>query len=401
MINDPIAGYISDLNFTFMKRRGKRYTWFLIASIPCSIMFIFIFIPPQSNDLLLFLWLIITLCLLDMFFSFTIINWQALFPDKFRSQLERTKVGAYQILFSLFGLTFGLLVPTILLTSGPPGSNIESYVVVGAIISVVCILIAILMLFGMREEEEMIERTFRVEERSHSRESYFKKVKFALKQKNYTAYLFAYLAQTTVMVIMLASLPYWIQYNLKIEAFYEMIILICYLLASIASAPLWIKVARKYGNRVGYMCGTLGTAMCLLLTMFFWTFPLVILGFIMIGFFMGATWSLLYPCFSDVIDELVLKTKSREEGVFYGFRTFIGRLSIVIEAVAFGVIHPLTNFNPTAINQPIEAQWGINIIMFAIPAILYLIGFVFMWKVYDLNPPKVQENKVHLKKLQL
>ncbi len=257
------------------------------------------------------------------------------------------------------------------------------------------------MLFGMREEKVMIERTFRVKEKTQSSESYFKKLKFALNQKNFTAYLFAYLAQTTVMVIMLASLPYWIQYNLKIDAFYEMVILICYLLASVASAPLWVKVARKYGNRIGYMFGTGGTALCLLFTMFIWTFPLVILGFIMIGFFMGATWSLLYPCFSDVIDELVLKTESREEGIFYGFRTFIGRLSIVIEALAFGIIHSLTNFNPMAINQPIEAQWGISIIMFAIPAIFYIIGFVFMWKVYDLKAPKVQEIKDQLKKLQL
>ena len=49
MINDPIAGHISDKSIEFMKKKGKRFTWFLIASIPCSLMFMLIFLPPMTN----------------------------------------------------------------------------------------------------------------------------------------------------------------------------------------------------------------------------------------------------------------------------------------------------------------------------------------------------------------
>jgi GPH family glycoside/pentoside/hexuronide:cation symporter len=116
---------------------------------------------------------------------------------------------------------------------------------------------------------------------------------------------------------------------------------------------------------------------------------------------MGATWTLIYATFSDVIDEIVIKTGKREEGIYYGFRTFIGRFSIVIQAITFGIIHPLTSFNAEASIQPVQAQWGINIGMFAVPALFYLIGFLFMWKVYDLRPKKVSENKVKLKETNL
>jgi GPH family glycoside/pentoside/hexuronide:cation symporter len=401
MINDPIAGYIVDKPINFMRKRGKRFTWFLIASIPCSLMFMFIFLPPTENTFTIFIWLLISLCIFDTLFSFTMINWQKIFPDKFRSQNERTKVAGIQIVCSLFGLLLGMMLPLLFITTGKPGTNIGSYFLVASMITVICIIAVLMMLFGMREDREMIERTFRVKNNQSNRENFIPKLKFALKQKNFVAYLMAYLAQTTVMVLMLASVPYWVQYVLKTDQIAVMLALIAFLLASVCSAPFWIKVARKYGNRVGYMCGTAGTATFLIITMFIWSFPLVIIGFILIGISMGATWSLIYVMFSDVIDEIVLKTGKREEGVYYGFRTFFGRLSIVIQAITFGIIHPLTNFNPIASEQSIQAQWGIVFGMFAVPALIYLIGFIFMWRVCDLKPEKVKNIKEQLQKLNL
>lgn len=293
MINDPIAGHISDRSFKFMKHWGKRFTWFIIAAIPCSLIFVLIFLPPTDNYFLTFLWLLIILCLFDTLFSFMIINWQAIFPDKFRSQKERTKVGGIQILFSLFGLTLGMLLPILIITTGSPGTNLESYVLVGSLITIICIIIAVLMLYGMREDIEMIERTFKVSNQQKSHEPYIHKLKFALKQKNFSAYLLAYLSQTVVMVLMLASVPYWVQYVLKVDPFIELILLLAFLLASIISAPFWIKIARKYGNRIGYMCGTGGTAIFLIISMFIWEYPAILVCFILIGVSMGATWSLL------------------------------------------------------------------------------------------------------------
>ncbi|MHA1492262.1 MAG: MFS transporter [Promethearchaeota archaeon] len=253
----------------------------------------------------------------------------------------------------------------------------------------------------MREDKEMINRTFRMEEIQETQKSYIHKLKFAITQKNFIAYVLAYLSQTTVMALLLASVPYWVQYVLKIDPIFEMVILLSFLLASVFSAPFWIKIARKYGNRIGYMCGTLGTAIFLMIAMLVWNFPVIIICFILIGISMGATWSLLYPTFSDVIDDIVIKTGNREEGIYYGFRTFFGRLSIVIQAITFGIIHSLTLFDPAAQNQSIQAQWGINIGMFAVPAFFYFIGFLFMWKIYDLKPKKVENNKKKLIELNL
>ncbi|MHA1805216.1 MAG: MFS transporter [Promethearchaeota archaeon] len=400
-VNDPLAGHVSGKSFNFMRRFGRRFSWFILAAIPCTLVYALIYLPP-GNGIEGFAWLLFTLCLFDTLFSFALINWQGIFPDKFRSQKERTKVAGTQILCSLTGLLLGILVPLLLISRGPPGTNVASYVEVALFVSITCLIVVFFMIPGMREDEQMIKRTLFIRESRAQRDKYWRKLVFGLKQKNYIAYLFAYLAQTTVMALMLASVPYWLQYVVKVnDPFAETALLLVFLLAAVSSSPLWVKVARKYGNRVGYMCGTGGTALFLIITMFIRDFTFTFIGMALIGFSMGATWTLIYACFSDVIDDIVVKTGKRDEGVYYGFRTFFGRMSIVIQAVTFGIIHPLTNFDPTSLIQTSQAQWGINFGMFAVPAFFYSIGFLFMWRVYELKPEIVKKNKQRLLELNL
>ncbi len=400
-INDPIAGYISEKPFKFTKRRGKRFTWFLISAIPTAIVFILIFTPPLGNEFVEFLWLMIFLCLFDTLFSFMIINWQAIYPNKFRSHEERTKVGAIETILSNVGLVFGMIIPWLIITSGAPGTNILSYITMSVIVTIVLIISTFLMIPGTREEQELIDKDIQKGDVQENQKPYIETFKFALKEKNFMSYLVAYLAQTTVMAIMLASIPYWVQYVLIVDPLIEYLLFVPFLLGGLCSIPFWIKVSRKHGNRIGYMCGTSFTAIFLMITLF----PFNIVGtFIcmgLIGVSMGATWSLMYPTFSDIIDEIVVKTGVREEGVYFGFRRFFSRLSIVIQALTFGIIHPLTGFNPASSTQPILAQWGIKFGMLVIPAIFYVLGFLAMWKIYDLKPKKVQTIKDKLKELNL
>ena len=74
-INDPLAGHVSDLPMRSTERWGKRFSWFIITGLPGLLFFFLIFIPPiGTNDVSIFLWALTTLCLLDTFFSFMLIN---------------------------------------------------------------------------------------------------------------------------------------------------------------------------------------------------------------------------------------------------------------------------------------------------------------------------------------
>ena len=396
--NDPIVGYISDLDLKFARKRGKKYTWFLLTGIPSAFVYFLIFIPPTFNEILIFLWLLISLCLFDTFFSFMTVNWQGIFPNKFRTNQERTKVGAYQTFLSNIGLVIGLALPLLIITQNTPGTNIPSYIIAGIAITIIAIISVVAIFPSMKEDSKMIDIEFKPDKKKLSIGDSFRVL---IKEKNFIAYIVAYLAQTVVMALLLASIPYFVDYILHVDEIFENLLFVPFLISCVISIPFWIRISRKYGNRVGYIFGTGLSSLFLVFTFFSFDLLTVIISLVLIGFSMGGSWTLLYPTFSDVIDEIVVKTNQRNEGMYYGIRTFFSRFAIVIQAITFGIIHPLTGFIPESSTQTILAQYGIKIGMLLVPAFFYLLGCISMWKIYDLKLSKVQMIKEKLKELNL
>ncbi len=396
MVNDPLVGYISDRPTRLTRRWGRRFPWFMLTAMPCAVVFTFIFSPPTGPDWGVFAWLLIFICLFDFLFSFWNTNWLASFPVKFRSHYERTKVAGIQTLLSQIGLTVGMLVPPMLFTYGDRASYIWQALAVTAI----GVVMAALMIPAMRERPEQpgspAFTTGKEAQGDHEQRSYFKTLSFALRQKNFIAYLIAYLGQTVMQVVMLASVPYLVKYILHAEADAEIFVSGALLVGGVAMVPVWIWVSRRRGNRIGYMFGTGLTGLLLLFFLFIQDMTQAIIAALLLGMSMSATWSLIYPTFSDVIDEMVVKMKARNEGIFYGFRTFFGRLSIIIQALSFSIIHTLVGFNPAVTDQTVLALWGLRMQMTLVPALFYLLGFVCMWRVFDITPEKALLNKSQL-----
>ncbi len=171
------------------------------------------------------------------------------------------------------------------------------------------------------------------------------------------------------------------------------------LIGGLCMVPVWIKIARKYGNRIGYMCGPGLSAVVLCFFMVVTDFTSVMVSAFIIGMTTGASWCLMYPTLSDIIDEISVKAGKRNEGIYYGFRTFVGRLSIVIQAITFGVIHAVFGFVAGSDVQSDFAILGLRIQFAIVPMIFYAIGFIAMWRFNDLKPGKVAEIKKQLEKL--
>jgi GPH family glycoside/pentoside/hexuronide:cation symporter len=226
-----------------------------------------------------------------------------------------------------------------------------------------------------------------------------------MKNRNFVAYVLTYMGHQVMTVMMLASLPYWNKYIIgSSDPEIETVLAAGFLVAVLISVPVWSKIGRKYGNKKAFMMGTLLTTFLFIPMFFISDLFLSTLFIALIGVGIGAIWVLMYPCFSDVIDDIVIETEKRQEGVYTGIRTFFGRFPIIIQAIAFAVIHPLTGYNPGAppgsTSQTLLAQFGIRFLMVGLPMIFYFIGFLLMWKVYNLDRVRVSENKeLLLKKL--
>jgi GPH family glycoside/pentoside/hexuronide:cation symporter len=391
MFNDPIAGYLSDRKTRFTGRWGRRFPWFITAAIPYAIVYLFIFTVPNKDTIPAFFWLLFTICLFDLFYSLWNTNWLALFPEKFRTNLERTRVGGFTTLFGQIGLALGMLLPPLFITYG----NIDSYIFSAIMVVFIALFAALLMIPGMKEDKEMRLRDLRIEN-EHQGESFFRTLIFAFRQKNFLVYVFTYLTQMILFMLILGSLPYWVQYILGSGAEIEMYISGAFLIGSVIAVPLWMKLGRKLGNRKVYIIGSGVTAMSFIPLMFISGLLTTIIGTIFLGIAMAALWTLMYPTFSDVIDEIVLITGKRREGIYTGIRTFFGRFSNVLGGLFIAIVHTATGFIPEAPTQTPLAMFGIRVIMGLIPMLFYLASFVLMWKIYDLKPEKVQIIQIEL-----
>jgi Na+/melibiose symporter-like transporter len=126
----------------------------------------------------------------------------------------------------------------------------------------------------------------------------------------------------------------------------------------------------------------------------------IIILFIL-GIGLGCFMIMIFPIFSDVIDEAVIKTHKRNEGTYLGIRFFFGRLALVVQAVSFAIVHISTGFVEGSDTQSPLAIIGIRIHLAVIPIILMTIGILIFAKMYDITPEKAAINKSELKKLGL
>jgi GPH family glycoside/pentoside/hexuronide:cation symporter len=115
MINDPIVGYLSDKNYRFTEKFGRRFPWYLISVFPSCVFYLLIFVVPFDDTLGMFIWLLVVLCTFELLFSAWNTSYLALFHEKFKSNNERIKVGSYSTVLGQIGLALGILLPHLLI----------------------------------------------------------------------------------------------------------------------------------------------------------------------------------------------------------------------------------------------------------------------------------------------
>ena len=401
-VNDPLIGYITDRPFKFTKKWGRRFPWVFIGGVPWIISYVLIFTPPdvnpQSGAWILFGWLLFTICLYDTFGSICLVNYFSLFADKFRSVEERRTLTGVAIPVGVLGVLLGAIVPPLLITFG----NLQSYILQAGAVFLVCLIALILTIPGCREDQVTVDRYLINYDEKMKTESFFKEFKTSLTQKSFVAYILLYFCYQVMIKSMTASVSYAVRFMLKMEAIAIASIMLAYLIGVIIALPLWVKLAHKTNdNRKVMVISGILMIFSVAPLIFIEDYFLIILTMFVWGLTQGGFWAMLNPVLADVIDESVVKTGKREEGLYNGFQTFFARLAFAAQAVSFAIIHSLTGFQEGATTQSETAIWGIHMHLALIPMIFMIVGLLIFNKMYDLTPDLVNENQLKIKQLKL
>jgi Na+/melibiose symporter-like transporter len=397
-VNDTLVGYISDRPNRFTKRWGRRFPLIIGSFIPMICLFLLIFYPPLgSSQLIIFSWLVVTTCIFDTIESIFLINFFGLFPDKFRNESERVTVSAIGTYFTILGIIVGGLVPPMIIVFG----EIDSYVLMAWITVVASLICYPMFIPGMRDDREAVEQFIANYEKTE-RKSFIQALSTTLKHKNFSVYMLIILAYFTLSNSLSSSMFYYARYVLVAEANIVMLFMVAMFVGALIGVILWLLYIRKTRNTRSVMIYS-GLIM-VIAAMAFSFIPgvmSIIATLFVLGLGLGGFLTMMAPIFGDVVDEAVVKTHQRNEGLFGGIRFFMTNLSRVLMSIIFTVVHELTGFIEASETQPATAIFGIKLHSGFIPAMFMLIGVLIFWKYYDITPKKAQQIKEKLKQLNL
>jgi len=391
MINDPLLGFLTDKPMKWTKKWGLRAPWIVIMTAPMLIFFILIWTVPTLDDTVKFIYIVVIVCVFDLFFSIYNDHLYGGYTNQFPSKFERRK--SFMLMTVMLFIT--LIVLSVLQSTiiGIDESAQSSYIL-NAIVMVVLLIIFTIptIKFGISESEEM-KSMFVEKYESADKASFMEVLKTALKTKNFRISLMGYTAfQTAITIWNAAQIYFFVDvYGIGMDA--QRIPLLLSIIAAIASIPFWSNFTRKGNFKRTYWVAFLLHGLSFLPFLVMLAIPFESSMFIILhtiflfisNIFYAGEVTMLMPVAADTYDEVAVKLGKRSDATFVGIRNFFYRVAFLVQALIFFIVLTLVNYDPTPLATQTEtAKAGILIMGSVIPCILFVVMSLIFRKQYTL-----------------
>lgn len=377
-LNDPLIGILSDRTYT---RWGKRTPWILFSTVPLALIMFFLFTPPVTDDSVTkFIYFVLIISAFDGIYTAMSLNHTSLYPEMYIDDKSRASVSSLRRILTVVGLIFAFVLPTIFIVDLTNQFDfpftLSQFQLTGAVLGVIVLIgLLILLKWGIKEKKE-----FKADAKKMP--SFFKSMKYCLKNKSFLFYVVAGLMTWYVFGLLPVIVPFYGTYVLGIEA-QSILLSILLLVAFLMAVPgifIWKRIGLRIGVKKGWIISLVLWAGALAPFYFIADFIAGIITMVFVG--LGLAGSLYYIdiIISDIIDEDELKTGVRREGGYYGINALIIRLSTILTFVTIGLVLSTTGwyvYDPGAYSYEIEM--GLRSLMFLFPAVALLIGAASMY----------------------
>lgn len=378
-VNDPIMGYVSDHTRTKM---GRRLPYVLFGAIPLGVCFIFIFSPPtqslttQTSQILYYT---LSLCVYDFFFTTVLLNWEAVVPDMYPAEKDRSRIiGIAQVLDILGGLVAALAVQPVFEAYG--------WTAMALIFGVLGAVVMLLTVFGIRENPKHM-----TVEALNLKESIVQ----TFKNRSFVITVLTCFCVETARLLLLASIPFYTKYAFPEIEMAATVISGVVFVSGLLFTPVALIISRRVGVKKAYIISLLCFAVVACGFFFTGSFVLCIVLGVLMG--LGVTGGLIMPKLltTEIIDEDQTVTGRRREGTFYGMSAFILRFASAVETLILTNVMHVSGYVEGAAQQAPSAVTGFRATMSFFPAALILIGVLIIRR-YPLYGERLAEIKAKI-----
>jgi GPH family glycoside/pentoside/hexuronide:cation symporter len=331
-INDPLIGILSDRLRTRWGRRRPFLLWF---AIPFGLSFIILWSAPNwENQAALMIYVTLSFMLADTLQTLVAVPFLSLTPELTPDYDERTTLTSFRSFFQLVGaLSVVITAPAIVdivLSSG--GTQQQGFMLVGAIFGGIGAIP--LLLIGLFIRETSTPQQTEAIPFRETLKAAWQNIPF---RYAVGIHMFNWSAVDMIAVTFPYFLLYWVAqgdllasirifgFELAQEsAFFGILMSVCILFI-----PFWLWLARWRNKREAYILG-----------MIFWVAVQLMIFTIqpgdtvylltlaaLAGIGVSAAYTLPDSMFADVIEWDELRTRRRQEGIFYGIRTLIRKMT--------------------------------------------------------------------------
>jgi len=367
-ISDPLFGWISDRT---RSRFGRRKFYLYLCAIPFGISFALLFmIPAQLSGPLLTGWIAFTFFLYFTFVTIISVSYYSMTPELTRDYDERTSLTTVRMIGGTIGYMAGAALPPVV--AGLFITERIGWQMMGLIFAAFAVFCLYLTAFGVKRRKEL--------EGAPSKLPPLKSILTCFRNRPFNYLLIQGGITGMSFMLVMSYMPFMLTYQLNMK---DQIPLVMALLLITIGVFLffWKWLTDRWAKGPTYALG-LFIAFGATASTFFLPQGGGILIYVIIfiaGFGFSAQWVLPWSILPDVIEYDELLTGERREGMYYGVRGFIGKLSDALGLFVAGWVLDLFGYVPD-VAQSARALLGIRLFFGPVPALLVLLSLpLLIW----------------------
>lgn len=386
-VNDPLTGWLSDRTRT---RFGRRRPYLALMIVPLAVLFAAIWRPPvgETNDV--FLYLVATLFLFDVFYGFYATPYLALGAELSTDYAERARVVSVRAVFHNVGLLLG--GGAFIGIALAMGGGREAYATIGALLGGVMLVGGVIAFLGTREPP-LPEQTERA-----SLAGLLADLRATLRLRS-----FRIIVAGSALAICGSSINQAFAFYVFRDSFGAEqsagIVIAVYLLSATISFPFWAAAAGRVGKNLAFAVCLMWSVVALSIS------PVLnaelpfaaILAFIVLAGMGVGGYVLPLAIVADVFDEDELASGRRREGAFFGVWTLAMKLAGAAGIAISGLLLPYLGYVPGAEQQTPEAIWALKLAWGPLPA-LFFVATVLVVRRFPLDRERVRAIQAELAK---